>query len=163
MSEPSEQRGREYRPDRSIVPEIAAGGVVRHPSEPCLLLLHDEKEDRWCLPKGHLEAGETLEKCAVREVEEETGLRDVEVRGELGEVSYRFYDPKRDVNVSKVVYFFLMRSASASLPSGPVRDHTVVFDRAEWVSLQEAMARVPYPTDLEVLRRAGPLFEVGPS
>lgn len=151
----TEQRGRAYRADRPIVAEVAAGGVVQHPREPWVLILHDQHEDRWCLPKGHVEEGETLEACARREVEEETGLSQLELLEELGGVAYRFYQPRKERNVSKVVFYFLMRSASEELPTEPVVDHSVVFDRMEWVSLPAALERVPYETDLEVLRRAG--------
>ncbi len=154
-----EKRGRDYRPDRPIVAELAAGGVVQHPREPCILLLHDLKEARWCLPKGHVEPGESLAQCALREVEEESGLKGVRVLEELGEITYRFYHPTKECNVSKVVYYFLMQSPSEELPRGPIVDHSVTFDREEWVSMGEARARVPYPTDLEVLRRAGPRID----
>ncbi|MDE1836274.1 MAG: NUDIX domain-containing protein [Euryarchaeota archaeon] len=155
----SGKRNRDYRPDRPIVAEIAAGGVVQHPSEPCILLLHEEGEDRWCLPKGHVDAGESLSVCALREVREETALQGVEIIEELGEITYRFYDPSKDLNVFKIVFYYLMRSPHAGLPEGPIRDHAQTFDRLEWVSLTEAKVRVPYPTDLEVLRRAGPRLE----
>lgn len=129
---------------------------MQHPREPCVLLLHDAKEDRWCLPKGHVEPGESLQECALREVQEESGLTSIQVIEELGEVSYRFYQASTDRNISKTVYYFLMRSGTEELVQGPIVDHAVVFDLSEWVSLAEALSRVPYPTDLEVLRRAGP-------
>jgi 8-oxo-dGTP pyrophosphatase MutT (NUDIX family) len=54
----------------------AAGGVVRNDESEALLIF---RRGKWDLPKGKLDKGETLEQCAVREVEEETGLKDVQL------------------------------------------------------------------------------------
>jgi 8-oxo-dGTP pyrophosphatase MutT (NUDIX family) len=56
----------------------ASGGVVARPTGGDtidILLVHRPKYDDWSLPKGKRDPGETDEQCAVREVEEETGLR----------------------------------------------------------------------------------------
>ena len=56
----------------------AAGGVIvrrTNGSEPELLLIHRPRRNDWTFPKGKIESGETDEACALREVEEETGLR----------------------------------------------------------------------------------------
>src|SRR2546423_4825291 len=56
----------------------AAGGVVWRPGasgEPDVLLVHRPKYEDWTLPKGKLDPGEGSEEAALREVEEETGLR----------------------------------------------------------------------------------------
>lgn len=140
------KRSLAYRPDRPTVAELAAGGVVFHPAADRILVLHEEEEDRWCLPKGHVEAGETLRRTALREVEEESGLRGCRILGELGSVSYRFYQPSKDRNVHKVVYYYRMRA-----PSEAVRRERI-FDRSQWCSVAEAARLLPYPTDLAVLR-----------
>ena len=53
----------------------AAGGIV-HEQDKILLI---KRQGMYDLPKGHLEAGETLEECAIREVKEECGLEDVKI------------------------------------------------------------------------------------
>ncbi len=49
----------------------AAGGLIRNPEGHVLMM---RRNGWWDMPKGHLEQGETLEECALREVEEEVGL-----------------------------------------------------------------------------------------
>ena len=66
----------------------------------------------WPLPKGHVEAGETAEQAAVREVEEETGIR-AEVVAALGTIDYWFAAEGRRVH--KTVHHFLLRALSGEL------------------------------------------------
>jgi 8-oxo-dGTP pyrophosphatase MutT (NUDIX family) len=135
-----------FRPDRPTVAEIAAGGIVRRRSDGRLLLLHQADEDRWCLPKGHVEAGESLQEAARREIQEETGLTALELGPELTEVHYRFYQPDRQRNVLKTVVYFDVRAKDAT----PVLEPG--FDRYEWVGRATARTRVRYDADRAALR-----------
>jgi mutator protein MutT len=66
----------------------AAGGVVENEKGEILLIF---RRGKWDLPKGKLDKGETIEQCAVREVEEETGLKDIKLN-KLITVTYHTYD-----------------------------------------------------------------------
>lgn len=137
-----------FRPDRPASPELAAGAVVAGESSGELLLLHHTEEDRWCFPKGHLESGESVVEAAVREVTEETGLKEFTLDQELGEVAYRFYDPRRDLNVLKTTIYFL-----AFTPDTVVRPESL-FDRYEWLPPRAAYDRVAYDTDRRMIEAA---------
>ncbi|MCI4373083.1 MAG: NUDIX domain-containing protein [Thermoplasmata archaeon] len=141
-------RKREYRSDRPIVPELAAGAVLFHRSTRKLLLLHYRDEDRWGFPKGHVDSGESLGQAALREVLEETGFRAVELGPEVAEVSYRFYSASREVNVHKTSVYFLATTDETDARPEPI------FDRAMWVSWSEAVKMVPFGTDRDVLAKA---------
>lgn len=78
---------------QEIVREPTAGGIIfRHAKEGGgieILLIQDSK-DRWTIPKGHIEEGETAQQTAKREIGEEAGLKDVEVLGWLGKIHFRY-------------------------------------------------------------------------
>jgi len=137
---------RPYRPEAPIVAELASGAVVLRAGK--VLLLHQVRDDRWCLPKGHVDPGESLAATAVREVREESGLSDVRLGSEIAEVSYRFYDAARRRNVHKTVVYFLARS-----DSGEVRPERI-FDRFDWFDPARALEQVPFETDRQVLTAA---------
>ena len=75
------------------VHETTSGGIVfrRHQKtgELQLLLIQDAK-NRWTIPKGHVEPGEEPKDTAAREIQEETGLKDMKVMNWLGKVNFRY-------------------------------------------------------------------------
>ncbi|MBC7419033.1 MAG: NUDIX domain-containing protein [Pedobacter sp.] len=83
---------------------IAAGGIVENEEKEILLIF---RRGKWDLPKGKLDEGETIEECAVREVEEETGLRSVQL-GELIDVSLHNYVEKGK-DIEKETYWYAMK------------------------------------------------------
>lgn len=76
-----------------VVREPTAGGIIfRHNSKTKdieILLIQDAK-DRWTIPKGHIEPGETPKQTAEREIMEETGLKEVKMLGWLGKINFRY-------------------------------------------------------------------------
>jgi 8-oxo-dGTP diphosphatase len=123
----------------------AGGGVVwRRGDDGAVVIaaVHRPKYDDWSLPKGKLDPGESWQEAAVREVEEEIGLR-CRVGRELPPVSYT--DPK---GRSKAVRYWLMEPESGTFAA----DHEI--DDARWVTLEEAERLLSYAHDRELVREA---------
>ena len=123
---------------------LAAGGVVLRAdgggSE--IAVIHRPKYGDWTLPKGKLDPGEGFEQAALREVEEETGLR-CELGRELGSVSYS--DRK---GRSKLVRYWLMR------PLGGEFEPNDEVDELRWADPAGAARLLTYAHDLELVSEA---------
>jgi 8-oxo-dGTP diphosphatase len=123
----------------------AGGGVVVRPGEdgPCVALVHRPKYDDWSFPKGKLDRGESFEDGALREVEEEIGLR-CRLGRELSPTTY--HDSK---GRSKVVRYWLMEPLEGEFaPSGEV-------DEMRWLPVADADTLLSYDHDRVLLREAG--------
>lgn len=89
----------------------AAGGVVFNPKGEILTMY---RRDSWDLPKGKIDKGETKEIAAVREVQEETGLQQVE-RGPLLLTTYHTYKNRKGKRVLKPTYWYKMTTAEYAI------------------------------------------------
>jgi 8-oxo-dGTP diphosphatase len=120
----------------------AAGGVVwRRGSKGALkvLLVHRDRYDDWSFPKGKLDPGETHRHAALREVEEETGLR-CKTGDELPEVRY----DDRKGRAKRVRYWSMEPVDGSFAPNDEV-------DAVRWASVDDARDALTYPHDLAVL------------
>ncbi|NQV78216.1 MAG: NUDIX domain-containing protein [Lutibacter sp.] len=81
----------------------AAGGKVLNANNETLFIYRFNK---WDLPKGKLESGESISECAVREVEEECGISNLQIEKEL-ETTYHIFERKGKL-ILKITYWFLM-------------------------------------------------------
>jgi len=131
--------GVEEAPQGALTVVRAAGGLVERDGQ--VLLVHRPKYDDWSFPKGKCEEGESDEACALREVEEETGLR-CELIDELGRTSYR--DAK---GRPKVVRYWRMRAVT-----GEFVPHDEV-DEIRWETPEAAAGLLSWSRDLPLLER----------
>lgn len=130
--------------------DVSAGGVVyRRPSDdnpPEVALVGRLHPRRWALPKGTPQLGESLERTAMREVEEETGL-EVRIVSVLDQIEYWFV--WGGVRHFKTVHFYLME-----MTGGDTANHDHEYDVVEWFSLGEALRKLSYPNEARVVDKA---------
>src|SRR5437763_11616546 len=134
---------------RNAVMELSAGGAVVRDSDVIVVVpvKRDAQHRRvLVLPKGHLDAGETDEDAATREVTEETGVI-AELIDKLGDVEYTY--ERRGRRQNKRVAFFLFEYRSGSL-----EDHDHEIEEARWMPLEEAAQALTYAGEREMVRRA---------
>jgi 8-oxo-dGTP diphosphatase len=118
------------------VPVRRSGGGVE------VAVIHRPRYEDWSLPKGKLDQGESFEEAALRELEEETGLR-----GELGpELSSHTYTDRK--GRSKLVRWWLLRD-----PVGEFAPNHEA-DQLRWLPPEDAVELLAYEHDRELVREA---------
>jgi 8-oxo-dGTP pyrophosphatase MutT (NUDIX family) len=142
-------------PRSPVQREVSAGGVVyRRDGDDIEVVLASRRTRKgdlaWGLAKGGIEAGETHEAAAVREVLEETGYA-AEIEASLGDTRY-FY-VWEDTRIRKTVHFFLMRCTG-----GDPDDRDDEMEEIRWFPLDRALKRAAYRGEREVLGRAAELL-----
>lgn len=128
----------------------AAGGVVIDAAGTQILLLIRPSRDEVRLPKGHIDAGETPQTAALREVTEETGYDDLEILAPLGEQLVAF--PLEGQLVRRTEHYFLIRAKSKRQIERPAQDEQQFF--ALWVPMDEALDHITFEAEREWVRRA---------
>jgi 8-oxo-dGTP pyrophosphatase MutT (NUDIX family) len=135
----------------SVRKEVSAGGVVyRRTGEAVEIALAARRTRKgelvWGLPKGQIEAGESPEAAAVREVREETGV-EAQVEAPLGDTRYFYvWDNAR---IRKLVHMYLLRATG-----GDVADHDDEMEDVRWFAKEEVVGLAAYRGEREVLQRA---------
>jgi ADP-ribose pyrophosphatase YjhB (NUDIX family) len=116
-----------------------------------LIARHDKRGRLvWSLPKGHVEPGETPVDAAVREVEEETGIRG-RVVAPLGTIDFWFVADQRRVH--KTVHHFLLEAIG-----GELSDDDVEVVEVGWFPLPEVAATLAYADERRLLERVEELL-----
>lgn len=112
--------------------------------QPLILVIRHRYGGHWAFPKGHVEAGETEEQTAMREVREETGAR-IDIVSGYREVTS--YSPARGV-MKDVVLF------AAHITGGMLRPQPEEVRTVKLLPYEQAMRRLTYPADRDLLEKA---------
>ena len=135
---------------------MSAGGLVIDSTGTKGLLigrrdLKDSTRERllWSLPKGHIEAGETPELAAIREVHEETGIES-EISRALGVIDFWFMAGGKRIH--KTVHHFLFREIG-----GVLTPQVTEVDDVGWFPLAEIIGLLAYPDEKKLIAKSGEL------
>lgn len=108
----------------------AAGGIVCNKYRKILFI---KRLGKWDLPKGKIEKGESLEEAALREVEEETGLKNMEIQQFLN-TTYHIYTERNGEKILKTTHWFLMDYHGNETPKPQIEEG---ISKVEWKDQQE--------------------------
>lgn len=138
------------------VEETSAGGLVLRTaggSTKAALIARHDRHGRliWSLPKGHIEAGESAEDAAIREVHEETGIVG-RVIAPLGTIDFWFM--VEDTRIHKTVHHFILEAVS-----GELSDTDVEVVEVAWVPIDEVKGRLKYRDERRLMAKAMDLLE----
>lgn len=125
---------------------VAAGGVVQNEKKEILFIF---RRGKWDLPKGKLDKGEKLEDCAVREVEEETGLQRVKFLSPLT-ITYHTYHEGARFILKESHWFNMKVSGDQKLVPQTEED----IHEIKWVTRKEAEKFFPdsFPSVIDVIK-----------
>lgn len=145
------RRSSGHRGPQRVVDETSAGGLVVAPFDGIAYVAVIARKNRsgeieWCLPKGHLERGETPIDAAIREVSEETGIFG-SVITHLASIDYWFAGSGRRIH--KVVHHFLLEAKTFNLTVEGDPDHEA--EDAAWVPLTRVATQLAYPNERRVV------------
>lgn len=125
---------------------LAAGGLVLNEKKE-MLMIH--RRGKWDLPKGKLDKGEKLENCAVREVEEETGLQKVKLISPLTITYHTYHEGARFILKESHWYNMKVSGEQKLVPQTEEDIHAI-----KWVTSKEAEKLFPecFPSVVDVIR-----------
>lgn len=134
--------------------QISAGGVAfRNLNRKVeVALISVGPANRWQLPKGIVDKGESNETAAVREVREEAGV-NTSLVSLIDKTEYWYNDKSQNVRFHKFVYFFLLR-----YESGDVADHDDEVNEARWVEINEATELLAFDSERKIVEKAATMI-----
>lgn len=134
--------------------EVSSGGVILRSSNAGIrVLLIKDPYGKWTWPKGKIDKGEGILQAAVREIAEETGLRDIKPISRLAKTNYYY---KRDGKlIYKTVYVYLFGSAGREA----LKIQKSEIDDGRWFAEEDALEKAGYRGAKTVLKKALHIFK----
>lgn len=123
-----------------VVREPTAGGVIfRHTdSQEVEILLIQDAKNRWTIPKGHIEEGESAKETAEREIREETGLQEMTVLNWLGKIHFRY---RRATSLVLMTTDIFLVAAKGDTDNLTPEDW---MNGIKWFPVNEALEKIEY-------------------
>ncbi|MGE5252264.1 MAG: NUDIX hydrolase [Bacteroidota bacterium] len=145
------------KPKARTEDQVSAGGVAFRasrsgPAEVAIVSVNPSR--RWQLPKGLVDPGESPEMAALREVREEAGI-ETKLLALIDTIEYWYRGDRKGqaIRYHKYVHFFLL-----AYLRGDVTDHDHEVAEARWVSLDQAIEMLAFPTERAVVQKARELI-----
>jgi transcription antitermination protein NusB len=143
-------RGEKQSPQSQGIKEVSAGGLVYRIADnaPLFALILDAY-NKWTFPKGGIEATESLEKAAAREISEEIGIHELKLVATLGDAELKVHKTGEPA-FRKLVHYFLFRTDKEQLKVPNVAE----LKDAKWFTKEEAEKALTYSQNKEMFAKA---------
>ncbi|MDD5732065.1 MAG: NUDIX domain-containing protein [Patescibacteria group bacterium] len=130
---------------------ISAGGIIyRKEQDKTYFIIVKSFWDKWTFPKGEVEEGETWQEAAVREIQEETGIKEAEILGEIGEIKYT--DKSKETAIKKSVHFYLVKTDQVDIKTKS--DDQTHIKEVRWVEKDEVLKMLSYDNLIDLFKKA---------
>jgi mutator protein MutT len=128
---------------------IAAGGLITNEKNELLIMF---RRGKWDLPKGKVDEGETLEAAAVREVQEETGVKNLTLGKLVGITNHEYFEKRLKENVIKETHWFAMYADGESKLIPQTEEDIEKIFWADEAELEECLKNT-YPNIKEIIEK----------
>ena len=134
---------------------IAGGGLVTNDNNELLMIF---RRGKWDLPKGKQDEGETIEACALREVQEETGLTNIKAGKLIGITFHEYYDERfTKKEILKESHWFAMQVKNVPTLVPQTEED---IEKAEWCNQEKinVCLQNTYPNIAEIVKKWRELY-----
>lgn len=129
--------------------EMSAGGMVyRKDDDGYYFVLILDAYDKWTFPKGHVDKGEKEEAAALREIQEETGLKKLKSEGYLGETEVKVHKPN-EKPFRKLIKYYLVSTTDTELKI----PNTKELQDVKWYTSKEALEILGYENAKDIFNK----------
>jgi len=139
-----------------IMAEISAGAVIYKIEDTSILIgvIHRNKMNDYCLPKGHQENNESLQETLLREVLEETGWTVV-IKDFIKQMMYEVVNNEKKIEYWRNVYWFLAEAEKKTTSFASLEE----VDELKWMSINNARKLLTYDNEKEILDLASAIIK----
>jgi 8-oxo-dGTP pyrophosphatase MutT (NUDIX family) len=125
---------------------IAGGGVVENSNKKVLMIY---RRNHWDLPKGKWDSGETIEECALREIEEETGVNKLQIQKHLLN-TYHTYFLNDEWILKETFWYYMTTETQKKLKPQAEED----IEEVKWVAPTDLkkLYKLSFPSVVDVLK-----------
>lgn len=131
------------------IKEVSIGGMIyRQEDDGYYFALIKDAYGKWTFPKGGADEGETEEEAALRELSEETGLKNLESKGYLGETEVKVHKPNQKP-YRKLIKYYLVETSDTKLVVPDVSE----LQDVKWFAKQEAIDAIDYENAKDIFNK----------